>query len=272
MENKKYVVGLAGSSQMGKDALYYALTGHTYSPRALWERDTVGQKGLFSLGDKDFVLRSLPEMDSIFHMEEGKMARELLCFDTPDSMIMVLDDIVLQEKLSLVLEVIEFVPNTILCIWNTFLTPENMDACKLEAMLGIPVIMTDTREGKGTAPVIELLHQIAEGNCNITPIKTIFQDDFYQAVNYVGKHCKHLLPEGIDATYFFSQIVECNSWFYQMLQERQLLDLWQMQELMARGEEVKKIMEESGGGIHVFKKAREDSFSKKAETILKEIA
>jgi len=110
-------IALAGNPNVGKSTIFNALTGmHQHTGN--WPGKTVSQAiGEFKYKDKDYEIVDLPGTYSLIsHSDEETVARNFLCFDKYDAVIVVCDCLCLERNLNLVLQIIEITPNVIVCV------------------------------------------------------------------------------------------------------------------------------------------------------------
>jgi len=110
-------VALFGNPNVGKSTVFNSLTGlkqHTGN----WTGKTVATaKGKCKFEDECFVLMDLPGTYSLMsNSKEEDLARDYICFSSPDAVIVVADATCLERNLNLVLQILEITKNVVLCV------------------------------------------------------------------------------------------------------------------------------------------------------------
>ncbi len=194
-----YIIALAGNPNVGKSTVFNALTGlkqHTGN----WSGKTVAcAEGFYEHKGKSFKIIDLPGTYSLVPASlEEEVARDFLCNENPDITLITADATCLERNLNLVLQVIALGKPTVLCV-NLMDEAKKkgiyIDLERLEAFLGIPVIGTEARRGKGLSELKDLLCKIADGKSSphleidITDVDTI-----YKRAEEICRGCIDILP------------------------------------------------------------------------------
>lgn len=161
-----YTIALAGNPNSGKTTLFNALTGarqHVGNyPGVTVEKKT----GVYRMDNREFFLVDLPGTYSMtaYSMEEV-VARDYLAMEKPSVVVDIVDASNLGRNLHLTLQIIEMgVP---VCIaLNMVDVAEGrgirIDIEKLSELLGVPVVPTVARSGKGKRELMVAAAQLAE--------------------------------------------------------------------------------------------------------------
>jgi len=176
---------LAGNPNVGKSTVFNALTGmrqHTGN----WPGKTVSNAvGKFSYKNEEYELYDLPGTYSLIsHSEEETVARDFLCYEENDLVIVVCDSLCLERNLNLVLQIMEITEKVIVVV-------NLMDEAKkkkidinlklLEKRLGVPVIGTTARSKKGLNNLLEVISQIDK--ISFKPTKVRYQKNIEDGIS-----------------------------------------------------------------------------------------
>ena len=181
------VVALAGNPNVGKSTVFNSLTGlnqHTGN----WPGKTVANaQGRYRHRTANFVLVDIPGTYSLMaNSEEEEIARDFICFGRPDAVVVVADATCLERNLNLVLQTMEISERVVLCVNLMDEAKKKKIKVNLERLsqkLGIPVVGTSARNGKGLNRLMDAVTALTGAEKETHPLRITYGEEIEQSIS-----------------------------------------------------------------------------------------
>jgi len=174
MDRRPIVIGVAGNPNVGKSAIFNALTGSRQHV-GNWPGKTVERaEGRFYHQGREIHLVDLPGTYSLAAQSpEEVIARDYILSGEPDVVLNVVDATNLERNLNLTLQILEITDRVVVALNlmdEVKRQGQEIDVAKLEADLGVPVVPTVATEGQGLPEMIEAVIAVADGRTQNDPV------------------------------------------------------------------------------------------------------
>ena len=170
------VIAVGGNPNVGKSTVVNALTGlHQHTGN--WPGKTVSTaQGTCRFEDEPYILVDIPGTYSLFaNSAEEEAARDFLCFGGADAAVIVCDATCLERNLNLVLQAIEILPRTAVCV-NLMDEAErkgiHVNLHQLREALGVPVTAASARTRRGLKTLMRAVGRVSRGEAPTPPTVT----------------------------------------------------------------------------------------------------
>jgi ferrous iron transport protein B len=206
------VIALAGNPNTGKSTLFNVLTGlnqHTGN----WPGKTVTcAQGKYTHKDRKYILVDLPGAYSLLaNSVDEQVARDFVCFGSPHATVVVSDATCLERNLNLVLQIMEITDKVVVCV-NLMDEAKrkkiNINLNKLSGLLGVPVVGTSARNGKGLEELKDTVERVARGEIKVAPAKVNYGQTLEKAIDELKPYINNLAGDKINSRWTALRLID----------------------------------------------------------------
>ncbi len=266
------VLALAGNPNVGKSTVFNELTGmHQHTGN--WPGKTVSNaSGICNYRYTNYTIYDLPGTYSLIaHSQEEEVARDFLCFEHHDAVIVVCDAVCLERNLNLVLQTLEITDKVVVCV-NLLDEAKKkkikIDLKKLSQKLGVPVVGTSARKKKGLDKLMENVDDVIYQRTKNSPFQPIYEPFVEEAISIM----EHALVEcnlNINTRWLAMQLLGNDTILNETIQKKLGTDcIEKIQEPM---EEARTLLYHNGIHPEHIKDAFVSTLMKQSESICKEV-
>ncbi len=244
------IIALAGNPNVGKSTVFNNLTGlnqHTGN----WPGKTVSNaQGKYKHKDKNFIMVDIPGTYSLMASSaEEEIARDFVCFGMPDATVVVADATCLERNLNLILQTLEITERVVVCV-NLIDEAKrksiSIDYGKLSRFLGVPVVPTSARSGKGVTELMDVVYDVANGHISTAPLQITYDDAIEEAITILQPKIGELAGGKINARWSALKLLDGDVTLIKALSKHLNFDLMDNVELQELLDQAKKHLEDCG--------------------------
>ena len=211
-QKDRRIIALAGNPNVGKSTVFNALTGlkqHTGN----WPGKTVANaQGRVMFHQKEYIFVDIPGTYSLLaHSQEEEVARDFLCFQKPDAVVVVCDATCLERNLNLVLQTLEITDRVIVCLNLMDEAAKKhirIDHKKLSSILGVPVVPICAQKKRGLSALMQQIEHITWHGITACPFVPTYPSALEDAIAEVEISLKPLHTQPLKGRFCATMLLQ----------------------------------------------------------------
>jgi len=243
------VVALAGNPNVGKSTVFNSLTGLNQHTGNWPGKTVVNAQGKYRHKGNHFIMVDIPGTYSLMaNSAEEEIARDFICFGSPDAVVIVADATCLERNLNLVLQTMEITDKVVLCV-NLMDEARKkkirVDLNLLASRLGIPVVGTSARSGRGLDRLMDAAASLADGSFESKPLRVTYSKEIENAVSMVEPALSDVLQRRIDSRWVSLRLLDKDESLLRSLKDYLGCDPMQNEEVLRKVTEARRLLEDA---------------------------
>ncbi len=272
--NNEKTIAIAGNPNVGKSTIFNSLTGmHQHTGN--WPGKTVTNAvGLFKTEKNSYSIIDIPGTYSLIaHSPEEEVARDFLCFSSPQAVIAVCDATCLERNLNLVLQILEVSQRVIVCV--NLLDEANrkgikINLQKLSKLLNVPVIGTVGKDKKSIKKIKSALDKSFQST-PLPPLTIDYGETIESAITLIETELCREFPEIENKHWVSLKLLEANPKIIDQLENKYSKSLLENTTVAESIKKALAVLSENNIRFDKLSGLLAETSVKKAEEISKEV-